>query len=196
MLIRLNISQRGFTLIEILIALIIFSIAVLWLFSLQTRSFSTSLDLGQRSVMASVLQDYSSRVRSNPTVASEYRGTFNQSSCDTPSLSCADSNGAEASACSSTQIAAHDQWAAFCGGVNSSKLEDKVIGWEISVSCTDAAANCTDASAQMQVVGSWSRQRGRTDKAIQGNALVDLLGTGAVEKSTDSDQMVLVFSPW
>lgn len=186
----------GFTLIEIMVSIAIFAIAILGMSSLQVRSYSTSLDLSQRAVMAQALQDFSNRVRSNPLAADAYQGTFKQSSCSSPSRSCADKKGSAAASCTAAQMAIYDKWMAFCGAGNAAKLTGKVIDWQVSATCLDSTADCTASTAQMRIVASWGRRRGSTDKQLSGDAAVDVLGTGAVATSTQTDQMVLVFSPW
>jgi|GEM_PF-5475046 len=196
MLGRFSSRQRGFTLIEIMIALTIFAVAILGMSSLQVRSFSTSLDLSQRALISQALQDFSIRVRGNPAAVDDYQGVYTQNSCTNPAVVCADKVGSGATACSAAQMAIYDKWAAFCGDANATKLENKVIGWSIAAVCTDATADCSETTAQMRVVASWTRRRGSVDNLISGTATVNVLGTGAVQASTELDQMVLVFSPW
>ncbi len=174
--------SSGFSLIEALISLAIFSIAILGLSGLQIRSFGTVVDLNQRSVVTRVMQDYASRVRSNPGATADYTGTVAASLCSAaPGTRCDDRAGATATECSATEIAGFDKFAAFCGlgGSNSGALPGAVIDWSANINCLDGS-DCSDANAQMQIITTWRRHKSATDELLKNSA---------------GESMSLVFSP-
>lgn len=190
--------QSGFTMIEVLISLVVFAVAILGMSSLQIRSFSTSMDLSQRAVMTSTVQNLASRVRSNPEGSAAYVGTFNQSLCNAgPATNCSDRKGGVAASCTAAQVANFDRWAAFCGATGSSGLQKAVADWSISISCTDSASDCSAPAAQMRVAASWSRRRTRVDSLLTNTVAADVLDTGGSTRiAAGSDEMVLEFTPW
>jgi type IV pilus assembly protein PilV len=71
-----RLRQRGVSLLESLVAILLLSIALLGIASLQTASMSFSLGNGARAAIASNLSDFAERVRSNPvTTTTAYQLT-------------------------------------------------------------------------------------------------------------------------
>ncbi len=175
-------ASLGFSLIEALISLVIFSIAILALSSLQIRSFGTVVDLNQRTNMTRAFQDFASRVRSNPEAVTAYLGTITAGSCGSPpSKRCDDRRGGSAAECNAAEMAIFDRYASFCGlaGANSGAVNGSLIDWSATVTCLSGGA-CNTADAQLQISASWVKHKSATDKLLTGS---------------DNDEMVLVFSP-
>ncbi len=192
-------TTEGFTLLEVLIALAVFSIAALGLTGLQIRSMSTAQDLTQRSTVTRVLQDFASRVRGNSSAINNYRGEYTAALCNTtPAVFCADQNTGIAALCTPTQMANYDNWASLCGDSGESGMQRSVIDWTVNVSCINGPADCASQSSQVQVTASWARRKGDTDIRLAENFVnVDVMGNGVITNmATTTDQMVLVFSPW
>lgn len=183
MLTRFSFSaNQGFSLIEALISLAIFSIAILGLSGLQIRSFGTVVDLNQRSLVTRVMQDYASRVRSNPSATVDYTGAVSGSLCASPpNPRCDDRVGVAASECSVSDMASFDKYASFCGlgGSNSGALSGGVISWSANVECL-IDSDCSGADMQMKITTTWRRHKSATDKLLT---------------TSSGESMVLVFSP-
>lgn len=112
-------KQHGATLIEVLIALLIFTVGLLGVAAMQLRSLQSIADSGQRSQSVWLMQDFIERMRANPDgTATQYATAQNCAAL--PTRMCADyfnpSTGAKvnASVCNATQMAAFDAWEAQC----------------------------------------------------------------------------------
>lgn len=112
-------NQRGASLIEVLIALLIFTVGLLGLAAMQLSSLRSTADSGQRSQSVWLMQDFIERMRANPDgTAAQYAAAQNCAAL--PARMCADyynpSTAAKvnASECNATQMAAFDAWEAQC----------------------------------------------------------------------------------
>ncbi len=101
----------GFTLIEVLIAVLVLSIGLLGLASLQATSLKNNYSAYMRSQAAILANDIADRIRSNPGAPSGTGGALNGSYNNVPGL-VTGSTDCEATTCSSTQLAAYnlEQW--------------------------------------------------------------------------------------
>lgn len=111
--------QRGSSLIEVLITLLIFSVGMLGMAALQLNALQGTSDSAQRSQSTWILQDIAERIRANPQgTAADYAAA--PACAALPATRCADyynpSTGAKvnASNCSAAQMAAFDRWEAQC----------------------------------------------------------------------------------
>ncbi|HZX15521.1 MAG TPA: type IV pilus modification protein PilV [Pseudomonas sp.] len=112
-------KQHGATLIEVLVALLIFTVGLLGLAAMQLSSLQSTADSGQRSQSVWLMQDFIERMRTNPDgTAAQYAAPQNCAAL--PARMCADhynpSTAAKvnASECNATQMAAFDAWEAQC----------------------------------------------------------------------------------
>lgn len=183
------IKQRGVSLIEVLIALVVFAIGVGGMAGLQLRSLSMSIDSTQRSVVLAKSQELADRIRSNSGSIADYAtGTaFNNTGgnyCNTlPANNCADSNQGIAATCSGSQMALYDLWDVFCrvdSGMNAS-----VVDWSTAISCASSPCAVGDA---ITISTNWVSRTGDTSKD-----LVVTTGANAVDPTTDS--LILSFVP-
>ncbi|HLT04336.1 MAG TPA: type IV pilus modification protein PilV [Pseudomonas sp.] len=111
--------QGGFSMIEVLVTLLVFTIGLLGLAALQLNALQGTADSAQRSQATAVLQDLAERIRANPQAgAASYAGEANCAAL--PATSCADhinpATGAKVNAgdCNAAQMAAFDRWEAQC----------------------------------------------------------------------------------
>lgn len=117
--IRHNKTQQGASLIEVLIALLIFTVGLLGLAALQLNSLQSTADSSQRSQSTWLMQDLVERMRANPAgTAAQYSVA---PACNAlPARMCADYYNPDtqakvaASDCSSAQMATFDTWEAQC----------------------------------------------------------------------------------
>lgn len=101
--------QRGFSLVEVLVATVVFSIGVLGVAKLNVLSQRASFDSVQRSTAGELAYALLEKMRANDTVLDVYldAGTLGGGSLGTePAPTC---TGA-ASACTAAQFAAHQLW--------------------------------------------------------------------------------------
>jgi len=111
--------ERGSSLIEVLITLLIFSIGMLGMAALQLNALQGTSDSAQRSQATWILQDIAERIRANPQgTAANYAAAPDCTAV--PANRCADYYNPEAgakvnaSSCSAAQMAAFDRWEAQC----------------------------------------------------------------------------------
>lgn len=111
--------QAGFSMIEVLVTLLVFTVGLLGLAALQLNALQGTSDSAQRSQATAVLQDLAERIRANPQAgAGNYAGNANCAAL--PAAMCADhidpATGAKVNAanCTAAQMAVFDRWEAQC----------------------------------------------------------------------------------
>ena len=171
-------SQRGFTLVEVLIAFVILSFGLLGAVALQAKAKQASFDSMQRAAAVALGNDIIQRIRANDRVASitQYNGTFTSNTALKQSRTC------YTDTCSSAQIAALDrqQWIrAIQARENTGALDGATV-------CIDntAVANSNGKAFDIEVVVSW---QGRQE--ITANADTQKLACG--ENNNNRRIMVL-----
>jgi len=100
-------QQRGVTLIEVLIALLVVSVGLLSSASLQLLSKRSNYDAAQRTTAAHLAQDLLERMRSNPDALIDYMNAAGLGSnpAASPPVNC---NGSIN--CTPSELAAYDLW--------------------------------------------------------------------------------------
>jgi len=130
-----GLKQSGVTMVEALVAMLLFSVGALGLAAMQLSSFVNSGDSQQRSVAVFKAQELASRIKSNPEELSTYIARVGSSNVsiigkDTPDTSsyvvcgsssytkpaklCSDSSATQATACTNAQQVNFDLWEIFC----------------------------------------------------------------------------------
>lgn len=111
--------QRGSSLIEILVTVLIFAIGMLGMAALQLSALRSTSDSSQRSQAIWLVQDLTERMRANPSgSAAAYASAPDCTAL--PSNQCASrynpatSTVISASVCNPSQMAAFDRWEAQC----------------------------------------------------------------------------------
>lgn len=102
-------SQKGFNLIEVLVTLVVVSVALLSAMSLQMLSKRANYDAAQRTTAAHLAQDLFARMRTNPNGLINYipGGTLGGDVLGpVPAIDCQ----AVLANCTSAQLAAYDLW--------------------------------------------------------------------------------------
>lgn len=99
-------AQRGVTLLEVLISIVILSVGILGLSALQLTAKRAGFESVQRSMATALVRDISERIRMNPGEASSYvvDDLGGGSIATEPSPDC------KAADCTPAQLAAHDLW--------------------------------------------------------------------------------------
>lgn len=104
--------SAGFTMVEVLVSVIIFSVGLIGVARLQVVAKQNNYDAVQRVAATSVAQDLLSRMRSNHTVLNTYVSNSGSTTIGRNSISseptpvCGDSG----SSCTANQLASHDLW--------------------------------------------------------------------------------------
>lgn len=138
--------QKGVTLIEVLVSMIIFAVGILGMATLQTRVLQENADQHQRQVAISTAQAIIDRITMNrsPAALVQYVTSVSDSNiCDAaPAQFCAESysGGAEidADTCSETEMAIYDSWDTLC--LNDEGAADQLTNFNARLSC--ATATC------------------------------------------------------
>lgn len=115
-------QQRGSSLIEILVTVLIFSIGMLGMAALQLNALRSTSDSNQRAQAVWLAQDLAERIRANPSGSvAEYAGAGNAPDCTAlPTTQCSDrynpatSTVVQATTCTAGQMAQFDRWEAEC----------------------------------------------------------------------------------
>ena len=92
-----NRMQRGFSLVEVLIALVIMSVGMLGIASLYVQSLQAGRTSLFRHNAVTLAGDVADRIRANPTAVAAYAGAGADNSCIAMGINC-----------SNVQMAAHD----------------------------------------------------------------------------------------
>jgi len=133
-------AERGFTLVEVLVALVILSVALLGLAGLQVSTLQNSDSAQLRTQAAMHANDMAERMHANlPAIDKKYytgtnwAGTVNCSSA--PTTYCADHGGASAAACTPQQMADYDGHVWWCG------IKNDLPNANASITCATGCAN-------------------------------------------------------
>lgn len=130
-------KQSGVTMVEALVAMLLFSVGALGLAAMQLTSLVNSGDSQQRSVAVFKAQELANRIKSNPSALATYISTINSNDVSVigvddpdnttyitcgngagaiaqPTPLCSDTSTATASACTNAQQVNFDIWEIFC----------------------------------------------------------------------------------
>lgn len=172
-------QSTGFSLIEIMVALVVLAIGLLGVATLQFQSLRSNNDASQRSSAIWLAQELAERMHANPqgVADNDYLAAID---CEAaPAAICADSYDYEESSavnaddCTPAQLAAHDLWELQCGPAIdagdvkvTTKALDFLYGGNIDVACADAdtvdADPCSVGSVYTVTV-SWRDKAGVAD---------------------------------
>lgn len=96
-----NVNQRGFTLVETMVALLILSVGLIGIAALYGQALSASSASIFRSQAINLAADIADRIRGNRTALLAYQGSASNHGCDAPT----DRGGID---CAADEMAAHD----------------------------------------------------------------------------------------
>lgn len=149
-------SQRGFSLIEVLVAVLVVSIGLVGLAGMQLVGLKGNQQSFSKNQAAHHTQSLLERMRGNP--AAVINGDYTVDTAVTP-LNCSAGQPinctAAASSCSSAQIADYDIYQSFCGNQNSSSggIRGDLSGSQLKISCNGA---CGTGDISIDI--SWNEQ--------------------------------------
>jgi type IV pilus assembly protein PilV len=100
-----NCSSRGFSLIEVLVALFVISIGMLGIAGMELFSKQTGSEAIQRSTAIFLAQEMMGKMRANPAGLAAYLNTaIGNASLSTPTTNC------KTTTCTTTDLASYDLW--------------------------------------------------------------------------------------
>lgn len=141
-------KQAGSTLIEVLIALLVLTIGLQGIASMQYQSVKDNFDSSQRSHGVWAAQELSNRIRANPTGRANGGYAFNGNPCNgtLPATYCADTSHATAPNCTEAEMATFDIWESLCPTPNQAQNQNRgqLFNPNLVITCEDAP--CTSDS--------------------------------------------------
>ena len=103
-------TDQGFSLLEVLIALVILSVGLLGLAAMQAEGLRGSSFALQRTEVVRVVNDLADRMRANAGGLASYVIAQSNDGSAGQNLNCADAPSTVALDCTAAQMAAHDIW--------------------------------------------------------------------------------------
>jgi len=177
-------TQTGSTLIEVLIALLIFTVGLQGIASMQYQSVKDNFDSSQRSYGIWAAQELINRIRANPDARAAGNYNVNGNPCDggnPPPAYCADRKDAnDAAICTPAQMAAFDIWESICPTPNEAHNEHRSQLFNPNLQITCADAPCT-ANSEFTLTLQWE------SKSVGDDATTD--------DSLKTEQFQQVFRP-
>ena len=188
--------QRGLTLIEVLVTLIILSVGLLGLAGLQANAKRSSHQAHQRTMATQLVDGMIERIRANPSAAADYH-TGRSSPLgdgargdDAPTPDCSKN-----STCSAAQLATYDLWS-WEQAIDGATITGDIGGVSTKEGGLIAPAGCIVFAAdtgktntgQLSVILSWQGLSEISD-AVQAGATV--CGGGSANSNTRRRQTVV-----
>lgn len=135
--------NRGFSLIEVLVSVIILSFGLLAIAALQINSKAAGYDATQRSIATQLARDIVEKMRANPVDSTagavnvaNYIGTFSHSDYASGTSPSTDCSSVE---CNAAQLSAFDLWE-WQENLNGSTVNDNSGGLEEPIACIEEIA--------------------------------------------------------
>ena len=164
-------KQTGSTLIEVLIALLVLTIGLQGIASMQYQSIKDNFDSTQRSHGVFSAQELINRIRANPTGRENGRYNFNGDPCGLgarPVPFCADVNTAAAAVCGEAEMATFDIWESICPTPNQSHAQNnsQLINPNLIIQCVGGCSTTAEFDLTLQ----W-QSKSVTDDNVANNTL-------------------------
>ena len=185
--------QRGVSLLEVLVALIILSVGLLGVASLQGMSKAASYQSYQRSMATNLVDGIIERIRANPTAAANYHtglsAPLGDGTQSTPGTNC------NSTACTGAQLATYDLWEfdqTIAGAHITLADATKVGGLLNPKGCiVFTAATGKTNTGQLSVILSWEGMMETTDAATSA-----AVTCGATAATTDKSRRQVVVNAY
>jgi len=149
-------SQRGFSLIEVLVAVLVVAIGLVGLAGMQLVGLKSNQQSFSKNQAAHHTQAILERMRGNPVGVFDGNYVINSTSMNcgaAPAVNCTEAS----SSCSVAEIAKYDIHQAFCGSTNSSSggIKRDLSNSKLIITCPVDCANSVtiDITWQEQVLG-------------------------------------------
>ena len=159
--------------IEVLVAVLIFSIGVLGYAAIQTRGLKESFDNGQRTTAVWQVQELIDRIQVNADQVNFYINNISGFSlttdCGAPAQYCATTSSSAAQSCSSEQLASFDIWDTLCNlpteTTDGTGASEELIDVVFELDCA-AGANPCPANADLILTYIWISKAAQDDERI------------------------------
>ena len=161
-------KQTGSTLIEVLIALLVFTIGLQGIASMQYQSIKDNFDSNQRSHGVWSAQELINRIRANPDGRAAGNYDFNGNPCaggNIPATFCADTDADDAAVCASNEMAAFDIWESICPTPNQAHNQNasQLFNPNLIITCVGACSEDAELNLSLQ----WQSKSVTDDSVIQ-----------------------------
>lgn len=189
--------EKGVSLVEVLVSMIIFAVGILGMAALQTRVLQENVDQHQRQVAISSAQAIIDRITMNrsPAALVQYVTSISSNNiCNAaPAQICAESysGGAEvdAATCSETQMATYDAWDIFCA--NNEGTAGQLTNFNARLTCTTATCDSVGGeNLTLQLL--WRSRAAQSDPRFPSTTIDD---DANLADGPDIDGYILVFRP-
>lgn len=218
-----TVQQRGVTLIEALISILVFTVGALGLAALQLTALSASGDSQQRSVAIWKAQELADRIRSNPNLLPDYITQIGRTNrafigVDNPATAidcetttgfieptgafCSDNADNVAADCTDEEKVDYDVWEIFCDPNSGAAITgaDSVDG-SIGLTGLDVVLTrntiLTDGNTDIEIYFEWLSRESDANEGITGaavkNVSTDLCGRTNVNVDSRLDVYCLRF---
>lgn len=107
-------KNSGFTLVELMVAIAIFVIALIGLSSLQVEVNKTTADSGNSAQVSWIIEDLTNRIRANSNSLANYNTNGVNVDCNAGVRQCADTSIGDADTCTGAEMAQFDLWEVAC----------------------------------------------------------------------------------
>ena len=172
--------QSGFSLIEVMIAVVVLSLGLLGVAGLQLSSVRNTQGSYLRSQAVVYMNDLAERIYSNSPGVLTYSSYTNVGNCAAPAQICAreSTTGTVPAVCTPAQMATYDLFAVACGMPNGTGRAGGVVnalpGGQLQTTCT---APCT-ATTPITITVNW------TDTGSSGNSNANAQSAGTPQVIT------------
>ena len=181
--------QRGFSLIEVLIAIAVLAIGLLSVAALQIQGVRQNFDSYARSQAVMLANDYAERIYANKVAADagDYAG-FDTDAVDCspgPAPLCGtQSDAAVPGVCTPAELARYDQWVVACGysaplapSGRFGGVRDLLQSGRMEVTCVGAGAGACPIGSRHQIAMTWVEQVKDGDNRSEATTVNDLVIT-------------------
>lgn len=157
-------KQTGSSLIEVLIALLVFTIGIQGVTALQFQSVKDSFDSSQRSRGIWAAQELINRIRANPEARADEDYELDANPCDLgiPATYCSERTANAAADCTTTQMATFDIWEAMCLNPNLAQNQSPFLNLNLEIVCADTPCR---TNSEYSLVMEWQSKSVTDDSA-------------------------------
>lgn len=158
--------EAGVGLIELLVALLLFTVCVVSLTQMQFKAAMASMDNHQRAVALGSARAMIDRisVNNNLDALTEYTTLLaKEDICAVEPIKSCEANLSKTSSdtCSATEIATYDVWSIFCDG--NSSISEQLVDYRADLTCTGVCSTTSDMTLRV----SWISRVSDNDSRIE-----------------------------
>lgn len=151
-------KQRGISMIEVLVAVLVLSIGVIGMAGMQVQALQASTDSSQRTTALMLARSIVGQMRSNVDAMDSYESAYEDIDCEgSAPQSCSAAN------CNPEQLAAYDAHALMCGsgGDVKSSMASSLASPEIAIECDPSP--CDFLQSELSLTVQWVVRQNDSD---------------------------------